>query len=263
VAGRAAAWAAFRKLQDHGDAWHVYFELAVQPALERGLRVPLLDGFARFRAAPRHAAEVRTALAAAAARAPSADDSHPPMPERLRALEPARPADDAPPPPSSCAHLLGGADAAEDAWYSRNVLGRPARVAWGAPAAQGLLLDGGAALAGTPLELSRFTLADVPGLVARAGSLWPSLRRGVNLLSPAAQASAARASISRALALALAARGFTPELWPGVALTLRRGALAVAPDDVVEGLADGSLDAGAYEAQRAAWAGAAQGVSAG
>jgi Zn-dependent protease with chaperone function len=256
VAGRAAAWWALRKTAVHGDAWDAYFDLSVCPALERGLRVPLLEGFARFVAEPRRSAEVRKALAAAAAQRPSPGDTHPHVSERLRAVDPARRQDLRDPPLASSAHLLGGAAAAEDVWYSRFVHGRLAPAEWGEAAARGLLPDLGEALAGTPLELSRFTLPDVPGLVARAGALWPSLRRGLNVLSPAAQASAVRRAVSGALAMALAARGWVPELWPGAPLRLRRGGAVAVPDEVVAGLADGTLSAAAYEELCAAWAAA-------
>lgn|GEM_PF-1024066 len=254
VAGRAPAWWALKKVGVFADAWLVYEQWSLGPVLDRGLRVPLIDGFARFLAEPRCSAEVRAALAAAAARVPSPHDTHPPISERLGAVDPGRRQDVRDPPLASSAHLLGGLAAAEDAWYSRNVDGTPIRVEWGEAAARGLLPALGETLAGTPLELARFTFADVPGLVARAAELWPSFRwSAVNVFSPAARASAVRRAISGALAMALAARGFVPELRPGAALTLRRGPLAAVPDEVVAGLADGSLSASAYDELCAAW----------
>lgn len=256
VAGRAPAWWALRKLAVFAAAWEVYYALSALPALDRGLRVPILEGFERFLTEPRRSAEVRAALEEAAARPASPGDTHPALSDRLRAVDPSRRQDLRDPPPASCAHLLGGPGAAEQAWYSRWVHGAPACAAWGEPVARALLPGVGEALAGTPLELARFSLSEVPALVAQASELWPSLRRGVTLLSPAGRAEAGRQAVTCALAMALEARGWIPELWPGGALRLRRGELVVVPEEVVEGLADGSLSAAEYDELRAAWAAA-------
>jgi hypothetical protein len=106
---------------------------------------------------------------------------------------------------------------------------------------------------GTPLDPSRFPLQAVPATIERAGELWRSLSRGVNLLSPATRERAGRRAVVEALVVALARRGFAAELRPGADLTLRRGSLAVVPARVVAELADGTLGPERYRELCQAW----------
>lgn len=252
VAGPAVAWRALRKVEAHARAWDVYLDAVVSPVLELGARVPLLDGFAAFEAEARPAPAIAAALAAEEP-PPSPHDTHPSMAERLRALDPARPPDAPAPPAGGCLALLGGAGAAEEAWYARMVSGTLAPMAWDEVAARAALPALRERYRGTALDPARLSLAAVPELVAQAGGLWRSLLQGVNLLSAGAQERAGRRALAEGLALALERRGFEPQLRPGAALRLRRGAVEVIPAEVVEALSTGALAPEAYRSRCAGW----------
>jgi len=251
--GPGAAWGALRKIEALGPCWDVYFHHDAVPAIERGARVPLFDGFRRFLAAERRRPEVTRALADAAEAEPAPGDTHPLHAQRLAAIDPDHPPDAQAPSPTGCADLLGGDAAAEEAWY-RRALREPLSVArWDEVAARAILPGLAADLAKTPLDPTRTDLSILPALVREAEATWGRVARGVNLLSPAARRRSGLQFLGAWLAVALHRRGFEPRARPGEELLLVRGMLEVEPALVVAALASGELDEAAYEAARAAW----------
>jgi len=111
--GARALMEGLRRIHGTATAFGPYWSQEVVPALESGFRPPIARGFARFIATERHATAIEEALQTALTedrRDPY--DSHPPLRERLAALERLDPGpsshDDTP-----AIRLLGDLDAAE------------------------------------------------------------------------------------------------------------------------------------------------------
>jgi Zn-dependent protease with chaperone function len=258
LCGVRAAAGALRAIHDEGDAWEVFLAQDAAPLLDRGVRLPLLEGFRRFRAEPDLREEVRRALAESSERPPSPTDTHPRLEERLAALGPASRFDRLGPPgaPGSALALLGGEEAAETAWYERAAVGgldSLKRLGWDEVGTAVVLPGIAEALAQTALPAAAHPLSALPALVRDAEGVWRTAVRGVNLLSPASRRRQGLRLLADWLADALARRGFALEVGPGAPPRLRRGDEAVEPRRVVEGLASGEWDEARYLAACAAW----------
>src|SRR5216684_3771859 len=81
--GAGAMAGALLKTYRLAPLWDVYFEAEVVPLLQRGIRVPLLEGFRRFLAEPDRRYEVTRRIHEALHRAPSPWDSHPSLEQRM------------------------------------------------------------------------------------------------------------------------------------------------------------------------------------
>lgn len=251
--GAAAAWGALRKIEVLGPAWDTYFQLDAVPAIERGVRVPLVEGFRRFLAAERRRPEVVRALAGGNDTTPDPGDTHPPHVQRRLAIDPHRPADAPAPAPSGCLGLLGGEAAAEEAWYRRALRASVPAASWDDVGDAAILPALAKELAESPLDPAKTDLAGLPALAADPAGAWLAVARGVNLLSPEARRRRGLAFLGVWLAVALHRRGFRAQARPGAELLLVRGAVEVEPWSLVRALADGSVDVAAYHAQRAKW----------
>lgn len=242
-----------------GAEWDAYFHLDALPAVERGARVPLVEGYRRFLAEEDRRPEVLRALARQAEAPPHPADTHPPHAQRLLAIDPRRPVDGPAPPPAGCLELLGGEAAAEEAWYRRALTQPLPAVSWDEVGDEKLLPGLAGELAGTPLDPARAELARLPALAADPAGAWSAVARGVNLLSPEARRQRGLTLLGAWLAVALRDRGFTARARPGAELLLVRGGEVVAPWTLARALAEGRLEAGAYEARRGGWERAARG----
>jgi Zn-dependent protease with chaperone function len=243
--GPSAAWGALHRIEAFGGAWDVYFHHDAVPAIERGARVPLLDGFRRFLAAQRHRPAVARALEAAADEAPSPGDTHPPRDQRLAAIDPRRRVGGAP-DLAGCLELLGGEAAAEEAWYRRALAKPLPRVGWDELAETTLLPGLAADLTGGPLDPALTDLARLPELVRDAEAVWASVRRGVNLHTPGARRRQGLQLLGGWLALGLRHRGFRAQARPGAELRLWREGFEVEPWATVAALGDGTLQPGGW-----------------
>lgn len=248
VCGAGAAWGALHRLDALGATWTVYLHHDALPAVERGVRVPLLDGWRRFLVAPRLRPEVERGLAGAAEAPPAPGDTHPTTAARLAALDPRRRADGPRPAPAGCLELLGGEAAAEEAWYRRVLRAPLPQVGWDEVASRALLPALEADLAGGALDPGQADLARLPALVRDAEGAWEAVRRGVSLATPAARRKGGLRLIGAWLAAALRRRGFEPLARPGAELLLRRGDLEVEPWATVAALDEGRLTPEAWQA---------------
>jgi heat shock protein HtpX len=212
-------------------AYDGYWRNEVVPVLSAGFLPPLADGFAQFLREPRVADAINEATQEEMTK-PTIDpyDSHPSLPDRIKALEGLPPG----PEPASelpALSLLENASGAE------------------APLAASLLKPGAPAL--RPV-----TWPDV-GIEVQVPYWEARVRREAQLLGGqtvaniprlmlpgdwAADAQRTRAvTIGAALAVALVGSGWTLESLPGAAPVLHRGADRVEPFGVVEELARGKL----------------------
>jgi Zn-dependent protease with chaperone function len=231
--GVRAARGALFKLQHHADHWDVYFDRVLRPAIAHGARMPILEGFRRFRAQARWSEEVVRCLEP---RTPQPFDTHPPVEERLRALGPGA-VDES---DANCLQLLGGPEEAEVLWYRLAVPEEPLeRLDWDRLASLKILPALDEAFSETRIDPDRVGPEALPELVTRAEALWDELRPGINVLSPAAQRLRGLKLLEQWLAAALVARGWTAELEPGGELRLRNGDRLLEPAEWVRKLASG------------------------
>jgi Zn-dependent protease with chaperone function len=249
--GAEAMAGALLKTYGLAPLWDVYFESEVVPLLQRGIRVPLLDGFRRFLAEPDRRPDVTRRIDEALHRAPSPWDSHPSLEQRMQELgfgKTARAALQGLDPGGGCLDLLGGERAAEDAWYGLAVNGTPSPMSWDELGDKAILpaLRGALTAARLP-DPSTTSIASLPGMLASGTALWDRARAGgIDVLSPEAKRQRARRLLTDWLAVSLGARGFEAQVRPGAHLRLRRGGLAVEPAALVERLATGTLEEADY-----------------
>jgi Zn-dependent protease with chaperone function len=238
--GAHSAAGALRVVHEEGELWNVYFDGEVMPLLQRGLRVPLFDGFRRFLAEPRKRPEVARRIEELQRQPPSPWDTHPTLAERLDALA-APAALSAARSPADCLELLGGEVAAEDAWYRIATTGNLRELDWDEVGGEAVLPALREALEQTRvLAPSATRLADLPGFVAEGAALWDRLPGGgIDILSAEAKRKRVRRLLADWLAVALWMRGFQARVRPGASLELQQGELAIDPARVVENLAAG------------------------
>jgi len=244
--GAGAMAGALLKTYRLAPLWDVYFEAEVVPLLQRGIRVPLLDGFRRFLAEPERRTEVTRRIHEALHREPSPWDSHPSLEKRLEELgfgKAAPAALERLDPGGGCLDLLGGEGAAEDAWYGVAVSGSPTPMSWDELGDKAILPALSGALTGARLpDPSTTPIASLPRMLSSGAALWDRARAdAVDVFSPEAKRQRARRLLTDWLAASLGARGFQAQVRPGAHLRLRRGALTVEPADLVERLAAGTL----------------------
>jgi Zn-dependent protease with chaperone function len=239
--GAAATGAALERVNRLGALWDLYWDTEVEPLLNRGFVPPLLDGFRAMLAAP---AIAETARKKQEPRAPTADDTHPLLADRLAALG-VDPEALNPEPPAQGARTWFDGPAAERV-VVRSVLRNPdlplKPVTWQEvgervwiPHWREMLVDLAQTLQGVTLQrLPEYTAT--PALLGR-------LPGGLAILSPQAEEKRTRRILGAWLAVELHRRGFTARAEPCVPVRLEREGLAIEPDVVVAELTDGTLSA--------------------
>lgn len=87
VAGAPALASGLRKLRSTSLAYELFWKNEVAPVIRSRLRAPLVTGFSRFLSAPAVQRKVREQLEQAEDRPATPYDSHPPLRDRIAALE--------------------------------------------------------------------------------------------------------------------------------------------------------------------------------
>ncbi|HKG91547.1 MAG TPA: M48 family metallopeptidase [Gemmatimonadaceae bacterium] len=263
VAGAKPLASALRAIHGTGAAFGPYWGSEVMPAISRGFRPPLGDGFRRFIAAPKVEEGVAKVLEEEL-RTGAVDpyDTHPPLRDRLAALAPLGGADGAngAPPASGgrpAASLLRDVEALEaalvDSLIREEHRGKLNPVAWEeagervwAPVWREQTGLRAAQLAGlTPAMLPRYAAAG--GELAYMMGMAP-MRDGAS----AEQVAVAEGTVGAALATTLFDHGFAVRALPGAPVDLVRGDLVIRPFEVLGQLASKALSAEAWRAQCAA-----------
>lgn len=242
LCGGSVAQAALQWTQTRGRAWDAYWRGDVLPLLRLGVQPPIVEGW-RLYTRGDHVQRALEAMATADEAPTDPWDSHPPTTYRLAALDdcpdlPARPDDHAP-----AAELLGDPEQAFDV-VIRSMLVDPdrplRRLPWEDTAREVWLPLWRAELASGP-SLPDFSPRALPALLADLDSVVKHTRSGVRVLSPEAERRAAVRALALTLAVALADAGCEPGVGAGMRLVLRRGAVEVAPLEVVQELKDGRV----------------------
>lgn len=253
VHGVAAAREALERVHQLGPAWEVYFHLVAMPLLEAGCRLPLLEGFRRFRTQPALRSEVAEALQEASQRRPDPADTHPGLEERLAALGPAGVVSGAG-VRGECLELLGGEAAGEAAWYARAAPAELPAVSWEEVGSAVLLPRLLKRYAQSPYPPATTSPLDLAPLAADPRAFWGRVRApGPSLLSPASEARSGERALADWFSAVLFTRGFVPRVRPGASLLLERDGERVVPAELVAELASGRLGAEAYRERAAGW----------
>jgi Zn-dependent protease with chaperone function len=222
-------------------AYNGYWRDEVVPVLSAGFLPPLADGFEQFLQEPR-VAEAVTKATQQELTTPRIDpyDSHPSLPDRIKALEgPPGPESLSEPPALSLLENASGAEAPLAASLLKPNAPALRPVSWPDVGIQVYVPYWEASVWREAQLLAGKTLADIPGLIPPT-NVQSDARRERFM------------TISAALALALVGSGWTLEALPGAPVLLHRGADSVEPFAVVEELLKGTLTGQAWQERTAA-----------
>jgi Zn-dependent protease with chaperone function len=253
--GRHAAWSALEKIHRLAPRWTIYLHAVAIPVIQHGCRIPVLEGFRTFLRQPRLRRDLERQAKDRESRAPRPSDTHPPVEERLNAIDRNGNALAASRgEPAGCLDLLGGEAAAEALFYARATEGKLTDADWASVAREVLVPAEVKRFDHGPLALDKVTPGALPALLAD----WPPLARALSggspsFLSPAAERLRVRRLLEEWLSAALMVRGFEPLLVPGAALTLRRGEETVEPESILQELEEGRLPRDEYERRARRW----------
>ena len=253
--GRHAAWSALEKIHRLAPGWAVYLHSVAIPVIQHGCRIPVLDGFRAFLRQEKLRPELGRQVEEIESRAPRPSDTHPPVQERLAAIDRngralAASYHESP----GCLDLLGGEARAEALFYARATNGKLAEVGWTAVAKDVLIPAQVKRFGDGPLALGKVGPAALPALLADWTSLARALAGGApSFLSPVAERARVRRLLVEWFSAALMIRGFEPLLVPGAPLVLRRGEETVEPERLVQELDEGRMSRDEYEGRARSW----------
>jgi Zn-dependent protease with chaperone function len=250
VSGTTTTIDALKATHSAGMVFDPYWQSEVVPAIQRGFRPQLAEGFRHFVAAPAIVTGVAAAIQTEMTEG-KADpyDTHPPLRERVRALEDAPVATGTGIPDSSAAiSLLDNVPSLErallDAIVRDEYRDKLAPLTWEDAGERLWVPVWREQVRAYRERLEGLTPNMLPSLAADRGGLAVKFRlvrdRGATNDSVIREAAHA---LGTAMALALHARGFAVDALPGHAVTLRRGDLTIAPFAALGDLVSGTLTA--------------------
>jgi heat shock protein HtpX len=250
-AGRDAHVAALRTLAAYAPAFDAYWQDDVAPALERGARPPIAQGFVRFaEAEPIREATSELLARELAERRTEAYDSHPALAERIAAVEhlPAGDPDD-----SGSASALLDSPAELELELLRFLFGAQVAqdtdpVRWEeiaeriyVPVHERLVRDHAWVLDGV-------TFGSLPASVDRLDATAERLRKDDRELDEEGSRDKAAAILAAGGILALRSHGWTVDALPGLPVVCRRTDVGVSPHQMVESLRSGDLTRERFDA---------------
>jgi Zn-dependent protease with chaperone function len=232
---------ALRAVHAATPEWDAYQQFALLPAVNRGARLPVLDGFRRFLAASRRRAAVLDAIARGRAAPPHPYDSHPAFEERLAALGTQA---HAAPPAAHALHLLGGEDQADALWYERFTRGALQATSWDEYGEQVLAPSVQARFRDTFLAPDRVSLSALPALVADTDALWERTKPdGVVLLSAQGRARHVLAVLEEFAMACLGRSGWRMRVVPGEPVWMERDGAWITPEQLIAEVREGRRSA--------------------
>ncbi|MES2047337.1 MAG: M48 family metallopeptidase [Pseudomonadota bacterium] len=240
IFGVIAARAAIEKIHLISPMWSVYLDHELNPAIKRGARLPIFDGFKRFCKPSAKRAEVQAAIQYAANRSIAEFDSQPPLAERVSRMTPgAKPAY---PPLADCLHLLGGEIAAENLWYAKFSQQKLCSSSWDNFGVQILQPQIQRTYADGWMNPEKLALSELPGMVRETDDLWNKIRPDdVNFLSPQGKLNYVLAALEEWTMASLIQRGFTAKVSPGLAVSMERGEQVVQAAELINAALNGTL----------------------
>ena len=222
--------------------WSAYFDLELAPALQRGARMPIFEGFRQFTRPGVRRAEIVAALARAEARPNSEFDSHPSLAERIDALRPGKVVGY--PALSECHDLLGGEAATEAAWYALLEEHQLSKCDWRSFGRDVLQVQVRARFAESWMDPLKLPLAELVPMAGDADALWDRLKpEGISFLSPLGKRRHVLAILEEWIIACLDKRGFEAVVQPGLALEMRRDGKTMTPAALLAAALAGTLSA--------------------
>lgn len=243
-----------RTVHGAAPAFEYYWAGECEPVLGAGFRPPLLEGFRHYLLTRQVSEAIGRQLEEEMQGKGNPYDTHPPLAERIRAVE-HLPAGDIPHPDSAAISLLGNIPALEHALLhslaGADVASKLQPVVWAdvgrkvyLPQWVGLVQANTEPLAGVTTDSLPASAAAQASFVVRFVNL--SRERPSTEHAPAL----ANAVVGSALSVLLVNRGLVPDAMPGKPVSFSIGGHELRPFDVLESLANGQLTAASWEAQR-------------
>jgi Zn-dependent protease with chaperone function len=223
---------ALKKVHLIDPFWSSYFHLELVPALNRGARVPIFEGFRQFRKATNRRAAVQEAIRRAEVPTVSEYDTHPSLEERLAALVPdAQPSY---PPLADCFALLGGESATEQSWYELFAHEEVVVCGWPRFGQEVLQPQVAARFAGSWMDPGQLPLSELVPMARDLDELWPRLRPdSVSFLSRQGKRDHMTGILNEWIIACLVKRGFAVTVNPGQPLRMERDGKTVEPDTLL------------------------------
>jgi len=243
--GADAMAEALRRVHAFAPEWDVYLDQVLTPALQRGARLPLLEGFRRFRASTDRRPVVDEAIARERAAPPHPADTHPSLPERLVALghrDGGAMPDPADPLAPNALSLLGGEASADALWYRTFIRGTLQDSDWEAYAERVLMPAVRARFTGTFLAPEQVALTELPALLADPDALWKRTKPdGVTLLSAQGRVRHVCGVLEEFATASLWRHGWQARLVPGEPLWMERDGRRIAPERLIADVREGRV----------------------
>jgi len=253
VAGSAPLCRGLRMIHGAGLAWAPYWYSEVNPVIKSGSLPPLGDGFARFLAAPKIALQVEAGIEKEIADAKSDPfDSHPPLKDRLDALQ-RIPSPDLTPDSSIACSLLNDPLSVERLFVETLnpdiPKGSLRAVAWGGVTGQVILPAWRAAVADHLEFLQGYTVGHLAGAVRDVSKFAAQIKdpKGT-LLSYEDRTERAAQLFAISTALCLVEHGWELNNAPGICV-LERGGTALDVFALLNDLRSGTLTPEAWDAK--------------
>ncbi|MFZ6750635.1 M48 family metallopeptidase [Undibacterium sp. Ren11W] len=238
--GVKATRAALEKIHLIEPMWSAYLDHELRPAITRGSRLPVFEGFRRFCKPSLKRPEVQASITHAEARPTAFGDSHPSLSERIAAIQPG--ASPSFPPLADCLQLVGGELAAETAWYSMFEHEALITSDWDSYGSQILQRQIEQRFANSWMAPDKLPFTELVGMAQQAEQLWEKLRpEGVSFLSRLGKRNHVLEILEEWITASLCHRGFALQVRPGQALLLSRGTQTVQPVELLNAALDCKL----------------------
>ena len=240
--GKEAACSALKKIHLLNPLWSAYLAHDFGAAVNRGAKLPVVEGFHRFcLASPRRAA-VQDEIEREEKRPPTPYDTHPSLEERIAAL--GGDASSRLPALEQCWHLVESEAAAEAMWYERLNVEQLRPVSWDDFGAEILKPLYEKKFSGTLMAPEKLPLTELPRMMQELDAWWEKLRPdGVSFFSDEAKRRYVLQIFEEWLIFSLCQRGYVPVLRPGQSMVMKRDGESVAPDEIMKAAAEKRISA--------------------
>jgi heat shock protein HtpX len=257
VAGKQAMISTLEKIHTAGMFWHVHYLSEVSPIVQENFLPPIGEGFVRFVESP-EISQILSELLKNERASSKADpyDSHPPLAERLAALQ-EMDNDEVPFDARPASSLLSDLAALEMQFIGHLSTGctqealRP--IVWGEVGEKVVVPNWRAEVAGLNSELSGKAVDSVPDLLDDLARMGEKLYdANGKLLSPSERRQRAANLLSCAVGLLLVAQGWRVEATPGH-FELKLGEQGIKPGEIINDLASKKLTREGWNEMCRAW----------
>lgn len=230
--GARASARALEKVYLIAPIWQAYLDHEFYPALQRGAKLPLIEGYRRFCQPGVRRPEVQESIDHADERTVSDYDTHPSLLERVRAMGPE--VQTGIPPLADCYQFFGGEAELEKIWYRRYAeyekKNEIVAQSWEQFAAQTLAPQITHRFADSWMSPRQLTLDSLTTLATDTQELWHRLRPdNLSLLSSMGKHRYVMEILEEWIIASLLHNGFKMRINPGQYLEMVRDSIVVQP----------------------------------